>query len=235
MGQIGCGHLECSVYRDQTRGFGELLTERWADAKERTKKLRVRDLEDPFHEDDDALICFKDKISLIETTLAFGKTADIHNLYGALRQLTRELKHKDKDVAAELRKLVGNFSLVKVAKDMGLKRLEYCRALHAEENALPQVARIGGIAVQRGTIYTTASPCELCTKKIYQTGIRSIIYTEVYPGYVSKAFREDGVRAIRFVQFEGVKSPGYHRLFKPDYPLKETQRIREDIAKGRKH
>ena len=50
------------------------------------------------------------------------------------------------------------------------KTLQYCRALHAEENAILQTAKIGGIGLKNATIYTTTFPCELCAKKIYQVG-----------------------------------------------------------------
>jgi deoxycytidylate deaminase len=39
-----------------------------------------------------------------------------------------------------------------------MKRLEYCKALHAEENAIIQGAKIGGMGVMGSTIYTNEVP-----------------------------------------------------------------------------
>ena len=67
------------------------------------------------------------------------------------------------------------------ATDDGLKKnvmakvklLEKCRALHAEENAILNVARFGSAAVLKdATLYTTTYPCNLCANKIAQVGIK---------------------------------------------------------------
>lgn len=109
-----------------------------------------------------------------------------------------------------------------IKSDIGIKRLEFCRALHAEENALLQIAKVGGMPISGGTIYTTTYPCELCAKKLYQTGIRTIYYTEPYPESISEqVFLKDGNRSIEMIPFEGVKSHSYFKLFKPIYDKKE--------------
>ncbi len=116
----------------------------------------------------------------------------------------------------------------KILKDLSIKRLEFCRALHAEENALLQVASRGGMGVKNGTIYTTTFPCELCAKKIYQSGIKNIYYTEPYPDSISQnVFLNDGIEKIKTVQFEGVKSFSYFRLFKPHLDRKEAQYLHQ--------
>lgn len=113
-----------------------------------------------------------------------------------------------------------------LAEDIKVKRLEYCRALHAEENALLQSSKIGGMGVKGGRIFTTTFPCELCAKKIYQSGIKEIIYTEPYPESISQeVFLKDGIRKIKLTQFEGVKSHSYFRLFKASMDKKEMQEL----------
>jgi len=64
----------------------------------------------------------------------------------------------------------------------GEKNQVHTRSLHAEENAFLQLAKYGGMGIQRGKLFTTASPCELCAKKAYQLGIEEIIYIDPYPG-----------------------------------------------------
>ena len=165
-------------------------------------------------------------MSHVETAIAFTRPKDISDLHDALHSLLEMLESDHPGGRRRLGVALQGFDLSRAAKDMKIRRLEYCRALHAEENALLQLAKLGGISVDGGTLYTTASPCELCTKMICQVGIKHIVYTEVYPSRFSDAFREDGVRHIEFEQFEGVKSPGYYRLFKPEYPMKDVQDLR---------
>jgi deoxycytidylate deaminase len=102
--------------------------------------------------------------------------------------------------------------------------LEYCLALHAEENAVIQGSRIGGPGVRGGTIYTTAQPCTLCAKKIKQAGIRKVVYTDPYPKSDPDIFMSD----VELVQFEGVKPRAYIRLFMPNHDQKEWQNLEVD-------
>jgi len=92
------------------------------------------------------------------------------------------------------------------------KMLDYCRALHAEENAILNVARFGSSVPLKGaTLYTTTYPCNLCAKKISQVGIRKIVYLEPYPQEESKKIIKNG--KIEEKPFEGVLFNGYFRLF----------------------
>jgi len=108
--------------------------------------------------------------------------------------------------------------------------LDYCRALHAEENAILQNAIIGGMGIKGGTIYTTSFPCELCAKQIYQSGIKRVIYNEPYPESISEdVFIKDGAIVVELKQFEGVKSHSYYRLFKAAVDKKEFQQIQKQM------
>ena len=102
-----------------------------------------------------------------------------------------------------------------------LKLLEYCLALHAEENAIIQSSKIGGVGLSGGTIYSTAQPCMLCAKKIQQVGLRKVVYTEPYPRSLSEVYMGD----VKLVQFEGVKPRAYIRLFMPHHDQKEWQKM----------
>lgn len=64
----------------------------------------------------------------------------------------------------------------------GAKNQVHTRSLHAEENAFLQLSKYGGQGIEGGVLFTTASPCELCSKKAYQLGIRDIYYIDPYPG-----------------------------------------------------
>ncbi|MDD5729039.1 MAG: dCMP deaminase family protein [Victivallales bacterium] len=54
-----------------------------------------------------------------------------------------------------------------------------CLCSHAEENAIVQAA-YHGISVKGATLYTTFSPCLLCSKMIINSGIREVVYHQEY-------------------------------------------------------
>ena len=91
------------------------------------------------------------------------------------------------------------------------KILDYCRALHAEENAILNVARVGAsAALPTSTLFTTTYPCNLCANKIAQVGIKHIVYFEPYPMEEAKKILED--KGVIQEPFEGVTYNGYFRL-----------------------
>lgn len=55
-----------------------------------------------------------------------------------------------------------------------------CLCSHAEENSIVQ-ASYHGVSLKDATLYTTFSPCLLCTKMIINSGIREVVYNAVYP------------------------------------------------------
>lgn len=58
--------------------------------------------------------------------------------------------------------------------------MESCvRTVHAEANAIAQAAK-NGVMIDGGTIYTTASPCWPCFKLIANSGIKKIVFGELY-------------------------------------------------------
>lgn len=73
-------------------------------------------------------------------------------------------------------------------------RLEECYCSHGEENAITQAA-YHGVHIKDSTLYTTYSPCLLCTKMIINSGIHEVVYNVDYPlGENSvKLLREAGV------------------------------------------
>lgn len=121
----------------------------------------------------------------------------------------------------------------------------HTRALHAEENAFLQISKYGGAKLQGGKLFTTASPCELCSKKAYQLGIEEIYYIDPYPG-ISKShilsFGKSG--NPRMIFFQGAIGNAYISLYAPRMPYKdeitlvtgvyakdEAKKIREEYEK----
>lgn len=107
-----------------------------------------------------------------------------------------------------------------VAK-MQIHELEYCLALHAEENAIIQSSKIGGMGLKGGAVYTTAQPCPLCAKKIQQIGLHKVVYTDPYPESLAGVY----MKGVDLQQFEGVKPRAYIKLFMPHHDQKEWQAL----------
>ena len=59
-------------------------------------------------------------------------------------------------------------------------RQEMCYAIHAEQNAIVQAAKIG-VSLEGATIYITHQPCSMCARMIINSGIKRIVYLEGYP------------------------------------------------------
>ncbi|MDE7454270.1 MAG: dCMP deaminase family protein [Clostridia bacterium] len=59
-------------------------------------------------------------------------------------------------------------------------RHELCYAVHAEQNAIIQAARLG-IVLDGATLYCTHQPCVICAKMIINAGITRIVYKQGYP------------------------------------------------------
>src|SRR5215467_338751 len=62
----------------------------------------------------------------------------------------------------------------------GGTRLDECLCSHGEENAITQAA-YHGVVLKGGTIYTTFSPCLICTKMIINAGLAEVVYNAEYP------------------------------------------------------
>ncbi len=73
-------------------------------------------------------------------------------------------------------------------------QLGECLCSHAEENAIVQ-ASYHGIALKDSSLYSTFSPCLICTKMIINAGIREVVYDLDYPlnDVAHNLLREAGV------------------------------------------
>lgn len=71
---------------------------------------------------------------------------------------------------------------------------EMCYAVHAEQNAIIQAARVG-LSVEGATMYCTHQPCVICAKMIINSGIERVVYKLGYPDEFALAlFMEAGVK-----------------------------------------
>ena len=70
------------------------------------------------------------------------------------------------------------------------QRHELCYAVHAEQNAIIQAAKLG-VNIDGATLYCTHQPCVLCAKMIVNAGISRVVYGEGYPDEFSRQMIEE--------------------------------------------
>ena len=72
-------------------------------------------------------------------------------------------------------------------------RAEVCYAIHAEQNAIIQAAKLG-ISIDGATLDCTHQPCSVCTRMIINAGIRRVVYENGYPDDFSlELFHQAGI------------------------------------------
>ena len=82
---------------------------------------------------------------------------------------------------------------------------EICFAVHAEQNAVIQAAKLG-IPVDGATLFCTHQPCVICAKIIINSGISRVVYKHGYPDEFSlQLFNEAGVRVEKYEDDEEEK------------------------------
>jgi dCMP deaminase len=72
--------------------------------------------------------------------------------------------------------------------------------IHAELNAILFAARKGN-SIEGATLYTTLSPCPDCTKAISQSGIKKVVYAELYdrsPANWADILVDAGIEVIQY-------------------------------------
>ena len=99
--------------------------------------------------------------------------------------------------------------------DSPSKILDLCQAIHAEEAAILQAAKLG-ISIDGSELYTSTFPCLLCIKKIIGSGIRKIIYLAPYPMRKSIEMLEQCGIVIQ--KYEGVNLRAFVRFFMREIP-----------------
>ena len=81
-------------------------------------------------------------------------------------------------------------------------RHEMCYAVHAEQNAIIQAAKLG-VNIDSSTLYCTHQPCILCAKMIVNAGIVRVVYHSGYPDdFALNIFKEAGVLVERYSKSE---------------------------------
>jgi dCMP deaminase len=82
-------------------------------------------------------------------------------------------------------------------------KYNFCKASHAEANAIAQAARYG-TAIAGSTLYTTLAPCFICLKLIATSRIQAVYYEHIYESLTPErdafwqaAMRESGLETYQ--------------------------------------
>ena len=79
---------------------------------------------------------------------------------------------------------------------------EICYAIHAEQNAIIQAAKLGS-SIEGATLYCTHQPCVICAKMIVNSGITRVVYKHGYPDeFAVQMLKEGGVQLERYIEEE---------------------------------
>lgn len=102
----------------------------------------------------------------------------------------------------------------------------HTRALHAEETAFLNLGAHNP-EVHGGILFTTSSPCELCSKKAMYLGISKIYYVEPYSGISYKHVMRAGAPDQRpeLILFTGAVGAAYTKLYTPLLPHKDENEM----------
>lgn len=110
----------------------------------------------------------------------------------------------------------------------GERNQVHTRSLHAEENAMMQITKYGGNGLKNGYLFTTASPCELCSKKAFQLGVKKIYYIDPYPGIAMSHTLKNGIKTENnpeMIMFNGAVGRLFHKLYEPFMSPKDELKI----------
>ena len=93
------------------------------------------------------------------------------------------------------------------------------RAMHGEEKALENC----GKECEGGNLFTTASPCEMCSKKAKDHKIKKIYYIEPYPGISEDQYSNSGDpdNIAVHILFTGAIGRAYTQMYTPLMPHKD--------------
>lgn len=87
-----------------------------------------------------------------------------------------------------------------------IDKYNYCRASHAEANAIAQAARFG-ISLEGASLYCTLAPCYVCLKLIASAGIKEVYYEYDYESrdferdsFWREAIKEAGLRVFQQIK-----------------------------------
>jgi len=150
-------------------------------------------------------------------------------LVGKVLNVIRETLGVDSETAEHLS--------AKIMKDTPVGSLiEYSRAVHAEMEAILNLARKDGRSTSGATLYSTTYPCHNCARHIIAAGIRRVVYIEPYEKSLATILHGDAisksevVTKVIFQNFEGVSPRRYPTFFGGGINRKDGSGLAFDVV-----
>ena len=101
--------------------------------------------------------------------------------------------------------------------------IEFCRAVHAEMDAIISCARDGNKKLKGASLYCTTYPCHHCARHIVAAGIKKVYYIEPFEKSMATDLHGDAIQLepevhtetdkVIFLNFEGVAPSRYTNFF----------------------
>lgn len=123
---------------------------------------------------------------------------------------------------------------------------EYCRAVHAEMEAILSVCRNSQGSTIGSSMFVTTMPCHNCAKHIICAGVKEVIYIEPYPKSLAEELHSDALmlssvntncptEKVLFIPYRGAAPNRFHTFFVMDGERKDKSgriknRSKEDQA-----
>lgn len=158
----------------------------------------------------------------------------VANLNGQTFKSCLDEEVKGSDTAQELSKRGLKYAYCfrsRYNKYKGQKDQVNTRSLHAEENTMLRLSKVGGKGLNGGIMYVTASPCVLCSKKAYQIGIKEIVYLDPYTDIAPDLIINCGWNSPVLRAFKGAIGATFDKLYRPFMPYKDELAIWENKFK----
>jgi len=151
-----------------------------------------------------------------------GKCFNDYHKNRMLKKVQIELKKNNIQVMTTKPGIDASKALEDAIFAAGLKDLiEFSRAVHAEMDAIIQLARKSSESTVGTSMYTTTFPCHSCARHIVAAGIKEVYYVEPYKKSLATDLHDDSISQdgvdpdkICFVPYEGVSPRRYLSLFK---------------------
>ena len=150
--------------------------------------------------------------------ISVGADQDAYSEYELHNDDFRKRLKKYIDPSINLRGLPFSYCFKNIQSDV--KDPMRSRAMHAEEKALALCGR----ETEGGYLFTTSSPCEMCSKKAKNHKIKKIFYLEAYPGISQAQYTNSGDKSNRaeLILFSGAVGRAYMQMYTPSLPHKDV-------------
>ena len=144
----------------------------------------------------------------------------------AFKHYLERYRFEQKNVEIRLKGLPACYCFKDINEELtGQKNPMEARSMHGEEKALLLCDQE---RVKGGYLFTTSSPCMMCSKNAKEHQIKKIYYIEPYPGISQSHVCNSGAEDNRaqYVLFEGAIGRAYTQLYTPVMSYKDELEVR---------